>query len=670
MRALPCRMLEAVTTTLMVGAVACAPAAEEPPVPSLAAPPGPSAWRIEPLGVDAVTVDDEFWAPRMQRNREVTIPHILRMNEATGRVDNFRKAARLMEGAWEGYRFNDTDVYKVIEAASYALAQQPDAALDARVDELVALIAASQQDDGYLFPAWSIDPANPPRGVGSERWIYVHGNSHELYGAGHLIEAAVAHHRATGKRNLLDVALRLADHIDSVFGPRDRRDVPGHEEIELALVKLHDLTGEARYLELSRFFLDERGRPHPDGVEYPPDDPVARYSEPVYRQDHLPVSEQREAVGHSVRAMYLYTGMADVAARAAGTGYEAALEALWEDVTAAKMYLTGGIGAAGSIEGFGERYELPNHTAYAETCAAIGLDLWNHRMFLASGEGRFLDVMERALYNGILSGVSQAGDTFFYTNPLADDGEAERRPYYTVACCPANIARLVAQLPGFIYGHHDDTAYVNLFVGSGAAVPLSGGEVRLRQSTRYPWDGDVRIEVQVDSPREFELRVRIPGWARERPVPSDLYRYVDRAAAPPRIVVGGASAGFDLTEGFAVIRRTWQSGDVVQVSLPMPVRRVAAHEAVEENRGHVAIQRGPLVFAVEGVDHGGNVTDLSLRAAAELRAAFEPDLLGGMTVVHGTARRGSADVPLRAIPYFAWANRGTGPMTVWLAADN
>jgi DUF1680 family protein len=637
-------------------------------------PPGPDEWRILPVALDRVHVDDEFWAPRMRRNQDVTIPHIIRMNEENARHDNFRRAAGVLDGPFEGYRFNDTDVYKVVEAASYSLVQNYDAGLDAQLDELIEMIAAAQEDDGYLFPAWSADPENPAPGVGTERWAYVHGNSHELYGAGHLIEAAVAHYRATGKRSLLDPTIRFADLIDETFGPDGIKDVPGHEEIELALVKLADLTGEERYLRVARFFLDQRGGEH-DGPEYPDGDPLLRYSEPIYRQDQLPPGEQREAVGHSVRAMYLYTGMADVAARQDDTGYEVALEAIWNDVVGTKMYLTGGIGAAGSIEGFGDSYQLPNETAYAETCAAIGLDLWNYRMFLATGESRFLDVMERAMYNGILSGVSYEGDTFFYTNPLESAGGAERQAYYSVACCPGNIARLLAQLPEFIYAQQDDVIYVNLFVGSSADIELPGGNVRIQQTTRYPWDGNVEIEIDPAQELEFELRIRVPGWSipGEGPVPTALYgwgREQVREFRVENLADGGNLAEMNVDsvheEGFVVVRRTWSPGDKLHLRLDMSVQRIAAHPNVEANAGKLAIQVGPLVFAAEAIDNGGTTHDLVLPTDADLTTRFDSDLLGGMLVVEGSALRNGTAVSFTAIPYFAWANRGQGEMAVWL----
>jgi DUF1680 family protein len=617
---------------------------------------------------ESVKLTDSFWRPRLSTNRTVTLPHIFRQNEETGRVDNFRKAAGLLPDEYQGRRFNDTDIYKAIEAASYALAQEYDAALDAEVDELIELIAAAQEDDGYLFPARTIDPEKPAPGVGVERWVHESAGSHELYNAGHLIEAAVAHHRATGKRRLLDVAVRLADLVDRDFGPEARRDVPGHEEIELALVKLADVTGDGRYVELARFFLDERGREH-HGTPYPEDTSFAIYNDRSYKQDHLPVVEQRKAAGHAVRATYLYTGMADVLARTGAPGYRESLESLWKDVVATKLYLTGGIGSRDTFESFGEDYQLPNRTAYTETCAAIGNELWNHRMFLASGEARFLDVMERILYNGALSGVSARGDTFFYTNPLESEGGVERVPYFEVACCPANLARLLAQLPGLVYAQRGNELFVNLFVGSEAEVELDAGKVRVVQETSYPWDGRILVTLSPETSAPLTVHLRVPGWALGQPLPSDLYRFADRGQASVELKVNGESAPLSLEGGFASIRRVFENGDRLELALPMPVRRVGAHDSVEENRGKLALQRGPLVYAAEAVDHGGRVLDLVLPKEAELEATFREDLLGGVVALRGTARRSTNEVPFLAIPYFSWANRGPGEMVVWIPSE-
>ncbi len=602
----------------------------------------------------------------METNRRVTIPHILEQNEATGRVDNFRRAAGLLEGPYLGRRFNDTDVYKAIEAASLSLIRSPDLELEARLDELIALIAAAQEEDGYLFPARTIDPENPAPGVGPERWIYVAVGSHELYNAGHLIEAAVAHNQATGKRTLLEVATRFADRIDRDFGPQARRDIPGHEEIELALVKLADLTGESRYFDLARFFLDQRGGAH-DGELYPEGTDFAIYNDRLYKQDHRAVAEQSEGVGHAVRAAYLYAGMADVSARSEAPGYGEALDRIWLDVVGSKLYLTGGIGSRDTVESFGDSFELPNRTAYTETCAAIGNGLWNHRMFLSTGEARYLDVMERTLYNGALSGVSASGDAFFYTNPLESAGGVGRSEYFDVACCPANLARLVAQIPGLIYGNRDSEIFVNLYVASTASLELpDAGGVVLEQDTIYPWDGTVRLRLSLERPAALDIHLRIPGWARDLASTTDLYRFAGAAGAEPSIRVNGEVVPGSPARGFVMLSRTWRSGDEIVLELPMPPRRVLAHAAVVENEGKVALQRGPVVYAVEEMDHEGSVLDLELPFDAALVAEYEPELLGGVVVIRTAAVRAGRRVPLTAIPYFAWANRGDGEMVVWM----
>ncbi len=628
--------------------------------------PDSPSFLLQAVSFERVKLTDSFWRPRLSTNRNVTIPHILRQNEETGRVDNFRKASGQVPGPYQGRRFNDTDIYKVIEAASYALAQDYDRALEAEIDELIALIESASEEDGYLFPARTIDPANPAPGVGGERWVHESAGSHELYNAGHLIEAAVAHFRATGKRRLLDVAIRFADLVDRDFGPEARRDVPGHEEIELALVKLADATGREQYVELARFFVDERGREH-DGEPYAEGTNFAIYNDRPYKQDHLPVVEQRKAAGHAVRATYLYTGMADVLARTAAPGYRESLESIWKDVVATKIYLTGGIGSRDTFESFGEDYELPNRTAYTETCAAIRNDLWNHRMFPATGEARFLDVMERVLYNGALSGVSLSGDRFFYTNPLESEGGVERVSYFEVACCPANLARLLAHLPGFVYAVRGDEIFVNLFVASSADIDLPlNGTVGVTQETRYPWDGVVVITLSPEKPTELTIHLRIPGWARGEPVPSDLYRFVGSEPPPPVLRVNGEEIALSSDSGFRSVRRVFETGDRIELTLPMPVRRVESHSSVESNRGRLALQRGPLVYAAEAVDNGGHILDLVLPADSELTEKYRDDLLGGVVAVAGTARRGRKEVPFLAVPYFSWANRGPGEMRVWI----
>lgn len=624
----------------------------------------PRDYPIRAVPLTAVTIDDGFWAPKLEINRTVTIPHILKENDDTGRVANFEKAARKKAGPYEGRRFNDTDVYKIIEAASYSLALVPDPRLSTRLDELIQLIAESQEKDGYLFPARTIDPQHPAPGVGPERWIYENG-SHELYNAGHLYEAAVAHFEATGKRTLLDVAIRNADLVCRTFGPNGRHAVSGHEEIELALVRLYRATGNATYLKTADWLVAERGRPHPDMLPYQ-DKAFEMYNDRAYKQDQVPVVEQDRAVGHAVRAMYLYEAVTDVAALTGNDAFAKAADRLWQDVVSKRLYLTGGVGSRGTVEAFGDDYELPNLRAYTETCASVGNDLWNHRMFLLHGDGKYIDMFERVLYNGVLAGVSLAGNTFFYQNPLESNGRAKRTEYFEVACCPANLARLLEQLPGLVYAQTSDTIYANLYAGNHAAVMLGSRRVNIVQDTRYPWDGDVSLRLEPDGSGPFTVALRIPGWARDQPVPSDLYRFADTASEQPAVTVRSgnaspASVPLDIRDGYVRIKRNWKRGDTIHLTLPMPARRVLAHAGIKDDEGKVALQRGPLVFALEAVDNGGTALDLVIPRAAALRARFRPDLLTGVEVIAGEGSR-----PFVAIPYYAWNNRGQGEMAVWV----
>jgi DUF1680 family protein len=615
-----------------------------------------SSYPLTAVPLTAVSVSDSFWAPKIDINRRVTIPHILKENEDTGRVDNFRKAAHTLEGAYKGHRYDDTDIYKIIESASYALAAAPDPALDKKVDDLITIVAAAQEPDGYLYAARSADPGHPAPGAGPERWAWLH-TSHELYNQGHLYEAAVAHFQATGKRTLLNVAVKSADLVCRTFGPDARRDVPGHEEIELALVKLFHATGDRKYLDEARFFLDQRGRAHvPPLHEFPVGDPFRMYNDLAYRQDQKPVAEQFEAVGHAVRGTYLYAGMTDAATLLDDSALARAVDTLYQDVVSRKMYLTGGLGAVGGTEAFGDDYVLPNR-AYAETCAAVGGLLWYHRMFLRTGDAQYYDTFERTLYNGLLSGVSLSGDRFFYQNPLVSTGRAEREPYFDVSCCPANLSRLIGELPGLIYATRGTDLFVNLFVGGTANV----GATKLTQNTNYPWDGRVTLHVDPASPATFALFVRIPGWARGEASPGGLYRFDRSNAAAPSVTVAvnGRPAAISIDKGYARIARRWKRGDIVSLDLPMPIERVVAHDRVLEDRGKVAVQRGPIVYAFEGVDNDGHVLDRTLPDGAPLATHFDRALLGGVTVVRGGG--------LTAVPYYAWNNRGKGEMTVWIA---
>ncbi|MHB1036806.1 MAG: glycoside hydrolase family 127 protein [Pirellulales bacterium] len=576
-----------------------------------------------------VKVADEFWAPRIKVNREKSLPHNFKWCEQTGRISNFEKAAK-KEGKFEGIYFNDSDVYKVLEGASYSLADHPDPVLDKTVDDVIAKIASAQQPDGYLNCYYTlVEPG--------KRWTNTRV-MHELYCAGHLFEAAVAHHRATGKRTLLDVACKYADYIDATFGPGKKHDVPGHEEIELALVKLYRLTGQERYLNLAKFFLDQRGNAQGHTL----------YGE--YFQDHKPVRQQSEIVGHAVRAMYLYSGVSDVAAITGDQEFVGAMDRLWQDVVLRKMYITGGIGAKHEGEAFGAAYELPNDSAYAETCAAIGLALWNHRLNLLHADARYADVLERVLYNGFLSGVAMDGVQFFYVNPLASDGKHHRQPFYPCACCPTNVVRVLPSLAGYVYARGDDDIFVNLYVAGAGKVSLKNASVSLMQETRYPWDGRVRMTVSPDKAATFGLCLRIPGWC-------------DGAKLQ---VNGQAVEKPEMVKGYARLLREWKAGDVIELDLPMPVRRMEAHPSVKTDGGRVALQRGPIVYCLEGVDNSGGVRGAVLARDPKLVAEHRGDLLGGVTVVKGAAKNGTT---LVAVPYYAWDHRAAGEMAVWVEQE-
>jgi hypothetical protein len=615
-------------------------------------------YRLTPIPFTAVTIEDTFWQPRIETNRAVTIPYNFQKCEETGRIDNFAKAAGLIAGPHEGRFYNDSDVFKVVEGAAYSLSLYPDAELDRYLDALIAKIAGAQEADGYLYTARTINPAAVSAEVeGLTRWSNLRVN-HELYNVGHLYEAAVAHFQATGKRALLDVALKNADLIERVFGPDKRRDVPGHQEIEIGLVKLYRVSGEEKYLRLAKFFLDERG--HANGREL-----YENHSHIGYMQDHKPVIEQDEAVGHAVRAAYMYTGMADVAALTGDAAYVKAIDRIWENVVTRKLYLTGGIGALHQGEAFGANYELPNATAYTETCAAIANILWNQRMFMLHGQAKYIDVLERTLYNGFLAGVSLSGDTFFYPNPLAAGGQwafnkgaTGRSPWFDCSCCPTNVARFIPSLPGYVYAQGTEGVYVNLFVAGRGKMRIGETDLAITQETRYPWYGQVRLIVEPDREAEFSLFVRLPGWARNRPVPGDLYRYLDRQVEQIAFNLNDAPIAYRIVNDFAQIRRAWQPGDVLDIHLPMPVRRVVSHPQVGENAGKVALERGPLVYCFEGVDNGGRIDHLCLNDEMDFQAEHRPELLRGLTVVR------SGD--MTAIPYYAWAHREAGQMAVWL----
>lgn len=618
-----------------------------------------------PLPAGEVEIGDGFWQPRLETNRRVTLRVNLDKCAETGRIDNFRKAAGELPGAHEGIQFNDSDVFKVIEGVALDLKLQPDPDLQAEVETIIGHIAAAQEPDGYLYTARSIDPANPHEQAGAERWSWLTVN-HELYNLGHLYEAAVAWSEATGSRSLLDVALRSFELIDATFGPEALREVPGHQEIELGLVKLFRLTGERRFLDQARFFLDERG--HANGREL-----QSNFGIPGYMQDHQPVREQREAVGHAVRATYMYAAMTDVAALDGDESLAGASRALWRNVSGRKLALSGGIGARHHGESFGDDYELPNQSAYNETCAAIGNIFWNQRLFQLDGDARYLDVLERTLYNGFLAGIDLAGDRFFYVNPLAADGVTnfnrddsyERQPWFSCSCCPTNVIRLLPTLGGMVYAQRDNRLFVNLFISSRTSAEIAGVAVGLQLESAWPWAGDVRLQLQPERPVRFTLKLRVPGPLLGRPVPGELYRYLDDRPGELQLRVNGAAQTADVEDGYLTLKREWRPGDLVELDMELPVRRVVAHPRVSELEGRVALERGPLVHAAEGIDNDGRALDIVLPDDLELRAEARPELTGGVTVLRGAG--------FTAIPYYAWGHRGVGEMNVWFergAAQN
>ncbi|HMS54912.1 MAG TPA: glycoside hydrolase family 127 protein [Fimbriimonadaceae bacterium] len=620
-------------------------------------------YAIKPVPFTAVKLTDKFWAPKIEINRTVTIPFAFEQCEKSKRVYHFERAAKVLKGEVledtkpPGYPFDDTDVYKVIEGAAYTLSVNRDPKLEAYVDSLIAKIQAAQEPDGYLYTTRTINPAAPHPWAGKERWELEQHDSHELYNLGHMIEAAVAYYQATKKRPFLDVAIKSADLLVRTFGPGKKRIWAGHQVIEMALVRLFRETQKREYLNLAKFFLDCRG------------------GSGEYWQAHKPVIEQKEAVGHAVRATYMYSGMADVAALTGDKDYLSAIDTIWNDVVGRKYYVTGGIGATGAGEAFGKAYELPNMSAYCETCAQVGNDLWNHRMYLLHGDAKYVDVFERTLYNGLISGVSLDGKGFFYPNPLESIGQHARSPWFGVACCPGNVTRFMASLPGYFYAQSANNLFVNLFGSGRAQIRLdSGQQVEILQETEFPWDGRVRITVNPTKSGKFAINVRIPGWARNEAVPSDLFHFADNVPAF-QVKVGGKPVSSSMKKGYFVIDRTWKAGDQIELDLPVAIRRIISNEKVLANKGRVAIQRGPFVYCAEGPDNGDMVRNVLLEDPVELRAVRRDDLLGGIVTITGGAKALSGQddgsvseekKTLTLIPYYAWANRGRSEMLVWL----
>jgi DUF1680 family protein len=638
-----------------------------------------SDYPVQPVPFTDVRITGGVLATRQATNSAVTLPFALSQCESSKRVLNFDLAAETMRRRAAGetnfqhkpptqYPFDDSDVYKALEGAAFCLSVQPDPALVAQVEAIIKRIAAAQEADGYLYTWRTMHPDSPAHDwIHQQRWLKDPQLSHELYNLGHLYEAGVAYAQATGSRSLLDICLKSAELLQKDFGDGQPRIAPGHQVIEMGLAKLYRQTGDPRYLALAKFFIECRGT----GGEY--------------SQSHKPVVDQAEAVGHAVRANYLYSGMADVAALTGDQRYLDAITRIWENVVSKKLHLTGGCGARAAGEAYGNDYELP-HRCYNETCAAVAFLFWNHRMFLMTGDAKFMDVFERTLYNGVLSGVSLSGDRFFYPNPLEYDGKAVnnhghagRAPWFGCACCPPNVLRTLASLGGCVAAVQGDKLFVNLYAQGDTAATVAGNQVKLQQTTRYPWDGNVALRVTPGKPGKFTLCLRIPGWVQGKPLPSDLYTYDDPAPAKWTVQVNGQPLSVETAQGFAAITREWKAGDTVTLDLPMPVRRVAGNSKIAATRDQVALERGPIAYAFEGVDNDGAVFDTVLPASARVAPEYRENLLGGVTVLkiegaERAVREESGNVStkpasLTAIPYAVWANRGLSPMTVWVARD-
>jgi hypothetical protein len=620
---------------------------------------------IQPVPFTSVKLTDNFWAPRIKKNADVTIPIAFGYCESTGRVKNFEIAGGLDTGKFQTiYPFDDSDVYKIIEGASYSLQNYPDPKLDAYLDSLIYKIGLAQEDDGYLYTNRTIAEMHGGKGLhewaGKNRWELDSILSHELYNLGHLYEAAVAHYQATGKRTLLDIAIKSADLVNKDFGWDRSKVYPGHQVIEMGLVKLYRVTGEKKYLDLAKYFLDVRG---PKGQPY--------------NQANIRPVDQTEAVGHSVRATYMYSGMADIAAIENDKAYLSAITKIWEDLVYRKIYLTGGIGASGGNEGFAEPYVLPNMSAYCETCASIGDIFTNERLFLLHGQAKYIDVLEKTLYNSMLSGVSLSGDRFFYPNPLESNGQHSRQAWFGCACCPSNVARFVPAIPGYIYAVTDKELYVNLFISNKAEINIAGKKISVEQSADFPWNGNVIIAVDPEKSMKFDLKLRIPGWARNEAIPGGLYKFTDQDSAKVTFSVnGGVFPVTRLIDGYAVISRKWKQGDSVEINIPMQVRKVVADNQIKEDHDKIAFQRGPVIYCAEWPDNNtGNVLDLVIKKNASFTTEFKPDLLNGAQIIKTSGFQtkknliGGIDLlneeKLILIPYALWNNRGPGQMIVW-----
>lgn len=620
----------------------------------------PSGYGISPVPFTSVSINDAFWAPRIKTNHQVTIPIAIQKCIETGRIKNFKIAAKLEPGAFcSQYPFDDSDVFKILEGASYSLQTFPDAQLSSLLDTLIGYISMAQEPDGYLYTNRTIDSLHMHQWVGKKRWEKDPELSHELYNVGHLYEAAVAHFQATGKRSLLDVAIKNANLVYHDFVEGGLTYYPGHQVIEMGLVKLYRVTHDKRYLDLAKYFLD------------------IRHGGDQYNQAHKPVVEQDSIVGHAVRATYMYCGMADVAALTGDAAYTKAIGTIWNDLMQSKYYITGGIGSSGHNEGFGAPYDLPNMSAYAETCASIGNVLWNYRMFLLTGHAKYYDVLERTLYNALLAGVSLSGDRFFYPNPLESRGQHERSAWFGCACCPSNVTRFLPSIPGLVYAHDQQTIFVNLYIQNQASIQMPAGRVDISQTTAYPWQGKVQLQITSAPATPITLALRIPGWATGQAVPTDLYSFSDEAIPAIELLLNGKPVPYTLRDGYAIISHQWSATDVLTLQLPMHPLRILANPKIAVDHNRVALQRGPLVYCLEGIDNPqGHVTNLMIDTAAPVQELFDATLLNGVELLKGeaiamrhTAEGAIERLPAQtftAIPYYAWANRGPSEMLVWI----
>jgi len=627
---------------------------------------------IQPVAFTKVKLDDHFWLPRIEINRTVTIPASFQRCETTGRVKNFEMAATHTGKFCTAYPFDDTDIYKTIEGASYSMAVHPDPKLKAYVDSLITIVGKAQEPDGYLYTARTIDPLHPHPWSGPERWVKENELSHELYDSGHLLEAAAAHYLATGETNFLNIALKNADLLVATFGPGKREVAPGHEIVEMGLVRLYRITGKKQYLDLAKFFIDARGKREYDKTS--PDE----WKNGMYWQDNTPVLNQDEPEGHAVRAMYLYSGMADVAALTGDKAYIEAIDRIWNDMVSKKIYVQGSIGAVPDGERFGADYELPNTTAYNETCAAIGEAFFNQRMFLLHGDSKYVDVLEKVIYNGLISGVGLDGKSFFYTNAMqVTNGfthpslEPARSGWFECSCCPTNMVRFLPSLPGYIYAQKDNNVYVNLFISGSADIKLHNKNVTITQENNYPWNGAMAISIAPQTPSRFNMLVRIPGWSRAQAIPSNLYAFTNVTASKIVIKINGKPVSYKIEKGYAVLGREWKKGDKITMDLPMPVKEVMANNALHNDSNKVALQRGPIMYCGEWKDNAGKVSNISIPRNTKFKTMLEGSLLNGVTVIKAEVLKTDSlsgnvkKAEFTAIPYYSWANRGKGEMMVW-----